>query len=193
MQRLAWLVTCTSLLAPACSGDDDSAEPVDSAPTLADEQVLADAIADQAVANPDNPLDESATRCIAEEAVVEFGAEELAEVGVTVDDPDLDLGRVLDTRDQAERAFDLALDCIEFDRELLAFLPAGLEVGEETIDCLAEGLETESFRELYVSFVLGELDSDRVVEDPAARPAILELVTGCLDVDELLDFGQLEG
>lgn len=183
MRRLILVLLTLTLVATGCGGGDNDES--------SDE--LAAAISQQGVDNPDNPLDGETTTCLAEGVVAEFGVEELAELGVTADDPSLDLGRVFVTRQQAERAFDMAVDCLEFDQEMLGFLPEGLEIAEESVSCLAAGLTSDTFRELYVSLVLGGDDDARIIDDPAGQLSIGQLLAECLGAAELLQLGQLDG
>lgn len=185
MQRTAALLITSTLIAAACGGGQSD--------EASGEEALAAAIRDQALVNPDNPLDRETTTCLADGVVAEFGVEKLAELGVTVENPNVDLGRIFSTRDQAERTFNLAFDCIEFDSSLLSFLPEGLEIANDSLRCLGDGLNTDTFRDFYVSFVLGENNNDRVIDDPAAQVSIGQLVLGCLNAEELLRFTQLGG
>jgi len=105
---------------------------------------------------------------------------------VTADSPSIDLGRVFTTADQAERAFDMAKDCLEFDREMMAFLPETLEIAEESVKCLADGLSSDAFRDLFVSLAVGGEEGTRIADDPAGQASIGRLLVECLDPDEPL-------
>ena len=178
MRRFVLLLAGLALVTSSCgSGDNDSAS---------GEQALAEAISEQGAANPDNPLNRDTTTCLADGLVEEFGVAELEELGVTADNPSVDLGRVFATSQQAERAFDMAMDCLEFDREMLAFLPEALEIAEESANCLADGLNSEVFRDLYVSFVLDGDESSRIIDDPAGQASIGRLLVECLNAAALL-------
>lgn len=185
MRRLVLWLMALCLVASGCGGDDNDES--------SDEQVLAAAISDQGNSNPDVPLDSGTTSCLAEGVVAEFGVDELAELGVTPADPNLDLGQVFATRQQAERAFAVAINCLEFDQEMMAFLPDGLEIAEESVSCLADGLSSDTFRDLYVSLVLGDDKTSRIIDDPAGQLSIGQLLAQCLGADELLQLAQLGG
>jgi len=185
MRRSVLLLAALALVASGCGGGEDDES--------SNEQVLVAAISQQGAANPDNPLDRATTTCLAEGVVSEFGVDELAELGVNSDNPNLDLGRVFVTRQQAERAFDMAFDCLEFDQEMLEFLPEGLEIAEQSISCLAGGLNSDTFRDLFVSVVLDNDGDARVIDSPAGRLSIGLLLAECLNADELSQVTQLGG
>jgi hypothetical protein len=178
MRVFVLLVLGLVLVAGACgSGDNEDSS---------DERALAAAISEHGAANPDLPLGRDTTTCLAEGLVAEFGVAQLEDLGVTADRPSIDLGRVFTTPEQAERAFDMAMDCLEFDREMLEFLPETLEIAEESVRCLADGLDSDVFRDLYVSFAMGGEESSRIIDDPAGQASIGRLLVQCLDADELL-------
>ncbi len=124
--RTIAILAVAALIGTACSGDTETetfaSNPTETVASDA-EQDLVEAITGNAQANPDRRFDDEAVACIAQQIVDEFGVDGLAELGVTLENPDLEGGSVFATPD--------AYRIVTCDETVSAALPgAGVDLRE---------------------------------------------------------------
>jgi hypothetical protein len=189
-----FFATAVALVVVACGGEADTetfastpTQPVASTP----ENDLLDAITANALANPDRRIDDDAAACIAQQIVEEFGVDGLAELGVTPEDPDLGAGSVFATPDASRQVVDIGMQCIDVPAAIVSFLPTDVILLDETVDCLADQLQTDAFRDLFADLVVTGDDPADILDYSAAQLPIAALVVSCLTPEQILEFGDL--
>lgn len=182
VKRIA-IVAAAVLIGTACGGDTQR-ETFASTP----QNDLADAITE---ANGGGRFDDETTACIAQGVVDEFGEDGLAELGVTPENPDLGGGSVFATQDTARRAVDVGMGCIDVSAAINDFLPADVSLLDETVDCLAEQLQSDTFRDLFAELISEGGDPADILNSTAAQIPIATLLVGCLSPEEFLQLGDL--
>mgnify|MGYP001827457022 CR=1 FL=1 len=192
--RTIAILAAAALVATACSGQTET-ETFASNPTATvasdAEDDLVEAITGNALANPDRRFDDGAIACIAQRIVDEFGVDELAELGVTLENPDLEGGSVFATPEAGRRVVDIGMDCIDVRAALVSFLPTDVSLLEETVECVADQLQTDTFRDLFADLVVAGADPADIVDHAAAQLPITSLLVSCLTPAQILEFGDL--
>ena len=192
--RTIAILAAAALVATACSGQTET-ETFASSPTetVAPDagQDLVEAITGNALANPDRRIDDGAVACIAQQIVDEFGVDELAELGVTLEDPDLEGGSVFATPDAGRRVVDIGMECIDVPGAIASFLPTDTNVLDETVECLADQLQTDTFRDLFAELVAAGAEPADIFDQAAAQLPIASLLVSCLTPAQILEFGDL--
>jgi hypothetical protein len=155
------------------------------------EEDLAQAITDRNTDALDSRFGEGSTPCIARGIVDEFGVEGLEELGVTEETPDLEGGRVFSAPEAARQVVDITIDCVDLAAELVASLPEDASLLTESVECIVEQLESESFRNLFADLVSAGGEPADIVTQAAAQLPLATLLITCLSPDELLRFGDL--
>ena len=192
--RTIVILAAAALIGAACSGTAET-ETFASSPTetvaSGEEQNLVEAITDNAIADPDRRFDEAVSACIAQQVVDEFGVDGLAELGVTPENPDLEAGNVFATPDASRQVVDIAMQCIDVGAAIVSFLPTDLILMDETVDCLAEQLQTDAFRDLFADLVAAGDDPADILDYSAAQLPLGALLVSCLTPQQVLEFGDL--
>ena len=186
MRRITLLAVAAVLVATACEGGGGIIDPDPG-------EELTEAITAQALANPDRSFDDAAAACVAQGIVAEFGVDGLAELGVTPDNPDLRGGRVFATPDNGRRVVDVGMECISVSEAIVSFLPAGVNLLEESVQCLADGLETPAFRDLFGTIVATGAPPWDILENAVSQVPIGVLFFSCLSGEEISSVGDLLG
>ncbi|MDJ0497831.1 MAG: hypothetical protein QNJ89_08380 [Acidimicrobiia bacterium] len=193
MRRVILLAAVAALIATACSGDEATetfgtpAETDDSGPATN----LADAIRSNAAANPDRRFDDATTECLILGLVDEFGEGGLAELGVTPDSPDLQNGAVFVTPDSARRAVDVGMECVDVAGSLVSYLPTDVSLLGDSIECVAEQLQTDTFRDLFAELTASGGEPADLLSYGGAQIPIGTLLLTCLSPEELLRVNEL--
>jgi hypothetical protein len=194
VRRIAFLAMAVALIALGCSGEVET-ETFASAPTetaASDAEAdLVEAITGNAQANPDRRFDDVAVACIAQQIVDEFGVDGLAELGVTLENPDLEGGSVFARPDAGRRIVDIGMDCIDLPAAILSFLPAEVSLPAETVECVADQLQTDTFRDLFADLVAAGAEPADILDHAAAQLPIASLLVSCLTPAQILEFGDL--
>lgn len=184
-RSLVLLIVLLVAASAACSGGggDDEAE-------LA-EAIKAEILADGSSANL---LGEEEAECASIRIVDEFGADGLADLGVTVGNAAPDDLFTLMSDAQLDAVIDITTECVDFAELFVAQFSAGEAPGisRDSADCLATGLsESDVFRPLIRAGLSGgDADFDTLLtRDPATAQQVLELVIGCLSAEEIAEFG----
>ena len=192
--RTISILAVAALIGAACSGTAET-ETFASSPTetvaSGAEQDLVEAITDNAIADPDRRFDDAAAACIAQQIVDEFGVDGLAELGVTPEDPDLGAGSVFATPDASRQVVDIAMQCIDVPAAIVSFLPTDVILLDETVDCLADQLQTDAFRDLFADLIVVGDDPADILDYSAAQLPIAALLVSCLTPEQILEFGDL--
>jgi hypothetical protein len=177
MRRRAGTIAIGGLLAlgagaAACSSDSGDG-------LSAREQEFADAFAED-LADDDDGLGvaEDEGICMADAIMVELGAEPFDDAGVEPEDlqdsdesPGELLGSGVVSDDQADAIGERWADCADVEAVLAASLGADLDLADDAIDCLAEGMREGDVGEEFVriSFTVDDPEvSDDVVRDLVA-------------------------
>ncbi|MDJ0955173.1 MAG: hypothetical protein QNJ81_15965 [Acidimicrobiia bacterium] len=194
MRRIAVLATALALLVPACGGEAETETfaPTPTATTASDSgSDLVEAVTSAILANQDRGFNDDAATCIGRGLVAEFGADGLADLGVTAEDPDLEGGSVFSTPETARRAVDVAMDCIDMADSLLSLLPADVTLLDETVECVATELQSDVFRDLFADLLVEGAPPTDIISDPAAQLPIATLLFECLTPEEILQVDDL--
>ena len=186
MRRAILVAVVTVLLAPACSGEVET-ETFGSVP----EPDLVDAIRANAASDPDRRFDDATTDCLIQGIVDEFGEDGLAELGVTPENPDLDAGVFVARPDAARRAVNVGMECIDIAGAIGSNLPIGIELLEDSVDCVAGQLETEAFRGFFAELLAAGAEPADILDYADAQLSIGALLLTCLNPEELLDVNEL--
>ena len=192
--RAIAILAAAALIGTACSGQTETETfASNSTETAASdaEQDLVEAITGNVLANPDRRFHDGAVACIAQQIVDEFGVDGLAELGVTLDDPDLEGGSVFATPDAGRRVVDIGMQCIDVPAAIVSFLPTDTNLLEETVECLADQLQTDAFRDLFADLVVAGDDPADILDQAAAQLPIASLLVSCLTPAQILEFGDL--
>lgn len=164
LKKMGLLLVALLLLAAAC-GDDDGAA------LSAEEQAKAAEIADELTANTaaENPFtDEAAATCFSEGIVSSFGLERIAQLDTG---EGVEAGFANMTTEEQETVADLALECIDFQSVMREQL-AGAGLPEEQVNCVAEGLNQDLLKSLFLAQIRGE--------NPAENADLMGVVMECL-------------
>lgn len=186
MRRVILVLVVAGLLSPACGGDPET-ETFASTP----EPDLSEAIRSNTATDPDNQFSDEETDCIVDGIVDEFGEDGLAELGVTPDNPDLEGGAVFTTPETARRAVDVAMECIDIANTITANLPADTNLLESSVDCVADQLQTDPFRDLFAEVIAAGGEPTDILSDGGAQLSIGALLLTCLSPEELLRVNEL--
>lgn len=182
MKRTTIVLAALALLAAGC-GDDDLVGGADQEAVAA----LSQSIAEAQASNPDAPIGEEETACIAAGMVEEFGADRILET--------VEAGRTFEdfiagaSTDERRAVVDLALGCADLGAMMVSEF-AGSGVSDDSARCLADRmLASDAFRDVVADgLVTGDFEPS---EDAAAGlleellPAFLE----CLTPEELANLG----
>ena len=192
--RTSAILVAAALIGAACSGQTETetfaTSPTGTAASDA-EQDLVEAITGNALASPDRRFDDEAVACVAQQIVDDFGVDGLAEMGVTLEDPDLEGGGVFATPDDARRVVDIGMDCIDVPAAIVSFLPADVGLLEETVECVADQLQSDTFRDLFADLVAAGAEPADILDHAAAQLPITALLVACLTPAQILEFGDL--
>ncbi len=183
MLRICLLGVAVALVAMACS---EQTETFASNP----EEDLIEAITANASASPVRPIDDDAVDCVVRGIVDEFGADGLAELGVTPDSPDLHGGAVFVTPDTARRAVDVGMGCIDVPAAINTFMPKGVDLLEDTVECVADQFQSETFRNLFADLLAEGGEPADILSYAGAQLSIGALFLRCLSPDEILRMGE---
>jgi hypothetical protein len=186
MRRITFIALALPLIAVACSGNGET-ETFSSDP----QEELVDAITASNMPNPDRRLDEQTAACVFQGIVDEFGVDGLAELGVTADNPDLEGGRVFATPDAGRRVVDAAMACIDVSAAIVSFLPKGVELLDDTVQCVADQLQTDTFRDLFADLVASGAPPEDILTSAGAQLPIASLLLRCVSPEEILELGDL--
>ena len=186
MRRVILVLVVAGLLSPACSGDPET-ETFASAP----QPDLGDAIRANATANPDPRFSGQEADCLIDGVLDEFSADELAQLGVTPDNPDLQGGAVFADPDTSRRAIDVAMECIDIANAITANLPADTSLLEGSVDCIADQLQTDRFRDLFAELLAAGGEPTDLFSNPDAQLSIGTVLLTCLSPEELLRVNEL--
>ena len=193
MRRVILLAVAAALIAAACSGDvatETFSTPADIGDSTPDTD-LADAIRGNAAANPDRRFDDETTECLIVGLVEEFGEDGLAELGVTPDNPDLRDGAVFAAPESARRAVDVGMECVDVADALVSYLPPDISLLEDSITCVAEQFQTDTFRDLFAELIASGGEPADLFSYGAAQISIGTLLLTCLSPEELLRVNEL--
>lgn len=185
MRRITFLAMPLALVAVACSNGET--ETFSSDP----QEDLVQAITAEAMERPDRPIDDEATACVVQEIVDEFGVDGLAELGVTPETPDLEGGRVFATPDAGRRVVDAGMACIDVSEAIVSFLPKDVDLLDDTVECVANQLQTDTFRDLFADLVVSGAQPEDILSSPGAQLPIASLLLLCVSPEEILKLGDL--
>ena len=182
MRRVVIIASLVALAAVACSTGTETF-------ASTSEESLAQAITANNSATLDRRFGDGSTSCISQGIVDAFGVEGLAELGVTEETPDLQGGSVFLTTEAARLVVDVTLDCIDLAAELVASLPEGVSLLNESVECVVEQLESETFRNLFADLVTAGGEPADIVTQAAAQLPMATLLISCLSPEEFLRIG----
>lgn len=186
MRRVTLFAVVAALSCFACSGEV-ATETFGSAP----ETDLVDAITTNVSEDPDRPFDDEETDCLVQGIVDEFGTDGLAELGVTPENPDLQGGSVFATPDSARRAVDVGMECIDVPEAIASYLPADVNLLDDSVQCLAEQFQTETFRNFFAELVAEGAEPADILGYGGAQLSIATLLLTCLSPEEILRVNEL--
>ncbi|MDJ0924984.1 MAG: hypothetical protein QNJ77_10515 [Acidimicrobiia bacterium] len=179
MRRVALLVVVAALVAAACSGEKET-ETFGTTP----EDGLVDAMSTDLSTN--SAFDDEVADCIGRGLVDEFGADGLAELGVTPEDPDLQGGMVFGDPGAARPAVDVLMGCIDIPDAIVTNLLPDMNLLEDSVQCLADQLQSDVFRDLFAELIEGGVQPLDILTHPDAQLSIGTLFLTCLSVEEML-------
>lgn len=192
--RTIAILAAAALIGTACSGQTETetfaSNPAENVASDT-EQDLVEAITGNVLANPDRRFDDGAAACIAQEIVDQFGVDGLAELGVTLENPDLEGGSVFATPDAGRRVVDIGMQCIDLPAAIVPFVPTDASLLDETVECVADQLQTDAFRDLFADLVIAGAEPADILSDPAAQLPIASLLVSCLTPEQILEFRDL--
>ena len=186
VRRMVMVASVLALSVVACSGEPET-ETFSPSP----QEDLAQAIADRNSAALDGRFGDRSSACISQGIVDEFGVEGLAELGVTEETPNLQGGSVFSTSEAARRVVDVTLECIDLGARLVSSLPEDVSLLDESVECVVEQLESETFRNLFADLVVVGGEPADILDQAAAQLPVASLLITCLSPAELLQFGDL--
>lgn len=182
------IVVMLGLSVVACGGDDDdddagkddtSESGNDDGGGGGDGQAYVDAIMETSA--DDETLSEDQNRCFAEAVVSGLGVEAFEEAGVTPDDirenPDdspSDLG-IDFSEEQADSFWTAANTCVDVRGLFLESMSQGQELTEEQKTCLAEGLDEEFIKTMF----LASFTEDTESFDEETTAKLTEVMSTC--------------
>jgi len=163
MKKIFCLTLTALLVLAACGGSNDDTESAETSEGLSSgEQVIADALTAELVADPEFPFINDAT-CISETSVRVIGLDKLTELGfseTSVDTPTVELP------EEIQEAFTNAvLDCTGTSG-LAAYIVEASDDGDgaplriEDAECIASGLDREQWYEFVASSFEAETPDD---------------------------------
>ena len=185
MRRIVMVASVLALSVVACSSEPET-ETFASTPA----EDLVQAITDSNSSTLDSRFGDGTGACISQGIVDTFGVERLADLGVTEESPDLQSGTVFSTPEAARQVVDVTMDCMDLAAQLAASLPTDVSLLDESLECIADELESETFRNLFAQLVVEGGEPADIVNQAGAELPIASLVT-CLSPVELLQFGDL--
>lgn len=189
MRRVVIVASVVALTVVACSnepGTETFASPT--------EEDLAEAITNSNSATLDSRFGDGSAACISQGIVDALGMEGLAELGVTEETPDLQGGRVFFAPEAARQVVDVTIDCIDMGAELVSSLPKDVSLLDESVECVVDQLESETFRNLFADLVVAGGDPTDIFTQAAAQLPVATLLITCLTPDEFLRVsGLLDG
>ena len=182
MRRVVALSLSLMIVVAACGDDDVLSE---------SDQALADAIS-QAILDenddPASPLGPVEAECIAENSVRQIGVEGLGEIGITPENPSPEDAFERATDEQVDAILDVFFECIDFAEALIQGFEEELDLSSESVECLAEEFQDRDLlRAIMRASVIGE--EFEFGEDRELSARLIELVIGCVSVEELVDLG----
>ncbi len=140
LKKFGFIALVSTLVLAGCGGSDGGA--------------VAEAIADDLLADGDSPLTEDEASCAADTIVSEVGEDRLEELGVTADNvgdfDDVDLNE-----DERATLGNAMADCIEDDFLIRALLADG-DITEDQASCLGDAIDADTARELARSSFAGD-------------------------------------
>jgi hypothetical protein len=139
----ALVAACLLALGAACGGGGD------------EDAEAKDAIA-QGLVRED--FDRDAASCVADGLVDELGRDKLEEYGLITEDGDVADAPLTETRmskEDAEEAADVIVDCVDVSEALEQLGPAN-ELSPEVVDCLQEALGEDEFEALLTALLSGD-------------------------------------
>jgi len=182
VKRVTIVLAVLALLVAGC-GDDDLIGGADQEAVDA----LSQSISEAQASNPEAPIGEEETRCIAVGMVEEFGAErilETVEAGRTFEDFIADA-----SADERREVVDLTLGCVDLAAMMVAEF-TGSGVSDSSARCLSERmLAGESFRDVVAE---GLATGNFEPSEEAAAVLLQELLPAfleCLTPEELAGLG----
>lgn len=193
VRRVTLLALVATLVVPACSGEattetfGSDPETESSAPTTD----LVDAMRENILDDPERRFDEATTSCLVRGIVDEFGEAELAELGVTPESPDLEGGAVFATPGNARRVVDVGMGCIDLPAAIVSYLPASTELVEDSVQCVAEQLQTDTFRDFFAELIAAGAEPADLLGYGDAQLSIGSVILTCLNPEEILRVDEL--
>ncbi|MDJ0924516.1 MAG: hypothetical protein QNJ77_08145 [Acidimicrobiia bacterium] len=183
MRRIVIVAFVVALSAIACSTAGTETFAVTSEEGLV--QAIADSNSDTLVSR----FGEGSTACISQGIVDEFGIEGLAELGVTEETPDLQGGSVFFAPEAARQVVDVTIECIDLAAQLVSSLPKNVTLLNESLECVVDQLESETFRNLFADLVAAGGEPADIVTQVAAQLPMATLLLTCLSPEEILRVG----
>ena len=155
-----------------------------------DGQALADEIAASLLADDsDGELGEEGAQCIGDGAVAEFGADELAELGLTLEAVQAGTGPSdVDLSDaDVDRIVAVTLDCVDF-RQLFIdqFTQQADAISTDSAQCLADGIPEQLITDAGRASFTGENFDPTAGEN---GQVLFDLVNECLTFEEIEQLG----
>ncbi len=184
MRRIVIVAFVAAVSVVACSS-----EPETETFASTSEDDLARAIADSNSATLDSRFGDGSTACISQGIVDEFGVDGLAELGVTEETPDLQGGSVFFAPEAARQVVDVTMECIDLGAALVSSLPEGVSLLDESVECVVDQLESETFRDLFADLVAAGGEPADIVTQAAAQLPMASLLLSCLSPEEFLRVG----
>jgi len=81
--------------------------------------------------------------------------------------------------------------CVDLPAAINTFLPTGVDLLEETVQCVAEQFQSETFRDLFAGLLAEGGEPADILSYPDAQFSIGALFLRCLSPDEILRMGEL--
>jgi protein involved in sex pheromone biosynthesis len=164
MKKLGLVVLALMLVLVACGGDDAAGQSAEEQAKAA--EIKAELLADTSATNPF--ADEAAATCFADGIVGEFGVERINALDTG---SGLEAGMANMTTEEQTKMADLALGCIDF-QQVIKDQMAASGLPEETANCVADGLNEDMLRGLFLTQASGG--------DPSQNAELLQVVMDCL-------------
>jgi hypothetical protein len=178
------VASVVALSLAACSNDPETE--TFASPT---EEGLVQAIAESNSATLDGRFGEGSTDCISQGIVDEFGLDGLAELGVTEETPDLQGGSVFAAPEAARQVVDVTMECVDLGARLVSSLPKDVSLLNESVECVVDQLESETFRNLFADLVAAGGEPADIMTQAAAQLPMASLLLTCLSPEEFLQVG----
>ena len=162
-KRVGLVLTALVMVLAACGGDGGGLS--------AEEQAKADEITAELTADTsaENPFaDEEKAACFSEGLVSELGLDRINELD-TGGGVDEGFGNM--TAEEQGKVADLAIDCIDM-QAYMSEMMAGAGLPQEQADCVADGLNDDLIKELFLAQISGA--------DVTANEDLMGIVMSCL-------------